>query len=62
MTRVSVQRLPDDPLCLRVSIGGGEKIDGYYCSYRGTREETIEALETVLLVLKHMPEQPVEDS
>jgi hypothetical protein len=61
MTRVSVTRLADDPLCLRVSIGGGEKIGGYYCTYRGTREASIEALETVLLALKEIPEQPIEE-
>ena len=61
MTKVSITRFADDPLCLRVSIGGGEKIGGYYCTYRGTREESIEALEKVLLALKHMPEQPIEE-
>jgi hypothetical protein len=61
MTNVSVTRLADDPLCLRVSIGGGEGIGGYYCTYRGTREATIEALEKVLLALKYMPEQPIEE-
>jgi len=61
MTKVSVTRFPDDPVCLRVSIGGGEKIGGYYCTYRGTREASIEALEKVLLALKHMPEQPIEE-
>jgi hypothetical protein len=61
MTKISVTRFPDDPICLRVSIGGGERIGGYYCTYRGTREESIEALEKVLRALKSMPEQPIEE-
>jgi hypothetical protein len=61
MYKVNVSRYADDPLCLRVSIGGGKEIGGYYCTYRGTREETIEALEAVLLVLRNMPELPVEE-
>jgi hypothetical protein len=61
MMKVSVTRLVDDPVCLRVSIGGGKVIGGYYCTYRGTREEAIEALEKVLLTLKYMPEQPIEE-
>lgn len=60
MKKVTVIRYPDDPVCCRVSVGGGRSIGGYYCTYRGTREEAIAALETVVLVLKHMPEQPVE--
>lgn len=59
MTEVKVQRLSTDPFCTRVSIGGNRKI-GFYCLYRGTREEAIEAVEKVLLVLQHMPEQPIE--
>jgi hypothetical protein len=60
MTNVSITRLPRDPICLRVSIGGW-KSKGYYCTYRGTREEAIEAIEKVLIVLQHMPEQPIEE-
>lgn len=31
---VHVEKLPDDPICLRASIGGTAK-DGYYLNYRG---------------------------
>lgn len=61
MFKVKVQRFPNDPLCLRVSIGGGRKIGGYYCTYRGTRKEMIEALEAILVAVQHMPELPVEE-
>lgn len=61
MKQVVVKRLPNDPLCLRVSIGGGETINGYYCTYRGTRKEAIKAIETVLIVLQNMPELEIED-
>lgn len=60
MKKVSITRYKDDPLCPRVSAGGGAKIGGFYCTYRGTREEAIEILETILVVMQNMPEQPVE--
>jgi hypothetical protein len=60
MKKVTIIRYKDDPVCPRVSAGGGEAIGGYYCTYRGTREEAIEMLKTILFVMEHMPEQPVE--
>jgi hypothetical protein len=60
MKKVTIIRYRDDPVCPRVSAGGGEEIGGYYCTYRGTREEAIEMLKTILLVMEHMPEQPVD--
>jgi hypothetical protein len=60
MTHVTIQRKPNDPLCLRISIGGNEKVGGLYCVYRGTREEAVAAIEKVLLVMQNMPEQEIE--
>lgn len=41
---VLVRQLPDDPLCLRVSLGGGD--GDYYCVYRGAAQD----IETLLKV------------
>jgi hypothetical protein len=60
MKKVTIIRYANDPVCPRVSAGGGKEIGGYYCTYRGTREEAIAVLEAVLIVMQHMPEQPVE--
>lgn len=47
--RVLVRQLPDDDLgILRISIGGGEKLHGYYLVYRGDREAIREALRHAL--------------
>jgi hypothetical protein len=59
MTHVTIQHLPDDPMCLRISIGGIEE-KGFYCVFRGNQDEVISALEKVLLVLKHAPPLPIE--
>jgi len=46
---VCVRQLPDDDLgILRISIGGGEKLDGYYLVYRGDRDAVREALRHAL--------------
>jgi hypothetical protein len=62
---VEIIKLPTDPVCTRVSAGGNEKF-GYYCRYRGTREEAIRALEMALFGMKAarfagVPELPVAD-
>lgn len=36
-TLVVVTKKPDDPMCLRVSLGG--QIGAYYCVYRGDEAE-----------------------
>lgn len=51
---VLVRRMPDDPACLRVSLGralipGG---DGPYCVYRGDRRAVILLLEDALAAVK----------
>jgi hypothetical protein len=60
MTKVTIQRLPNDPVCLRISIGGGTKIGGYYCTYRGTIREAKKALEAIYLTMQYMQEQKIE--
>lgn len=60
MTYVNIRRLPkpNDPY-LRISICGNAEI-GFYCRYRGIREEAVDALEKILLVMQNMPEQEIE--
>ena len=57
-TKVVIMRKADD-FVLRVSLGGTSGV-GYYCVYRGKREQVIECLGEVLAVLVNMPEQPIE--
>jgi hypothetical protein len=59
MTHVTLQHLPNDPICLRASIGGDEK-RGYYCTFRGNQQEVIAMIETVLLVLQNAPQLEIE--
>jgi hypothetical protein len=60
MRSVSLSRYPDDPICLRCSIGGwAEK--GYYCTFRGNQKEVIQMLETVLLVLQNAPKLEIDE-
>lgn len=47
--RVAVSKLPDDPLCLRASIGGTAAI-GYYLTYRGPLADVVPMLRDVLAV------------
>lgn len=49
---VIITKKADDPVCLRISIGGGEKVGGYYLSYRGTKEDAIAGLETALASMR----------
>lgn len=50
-TRVKITKEPDDPLCLRASIGGWAG-QGYYLVYRGRAELIVPMLERVLEALK----------
>jgi hypothetical protein len=59
MKHVTLQRLPDDRLCLRASIGGDEN-KGYYCTFRGDQKEVIAMIEAVLLVLQYAPKLEIE--
>ena len=55
---VVLQRKDDDPICLRASLGGSDRI-GYYCVFRGDKEEVIACIEEVLAALKGG--EPVRD-
>jgi hypothetical protein len=59
MTHVTLQHLPDDPICLRASIGGSRE-EGYYCMFRGDQKAVLAMLETVLLVMQHAPQLEIE--
>jgi hypothetical protein len=60
MKHVKLQRLPDDPICIRASIGGDDRI-GYYCLFRGDQAKVIEMIEMVLLVMQHAPKLEIEE-
>jgi hypothetical protein len=60
MTHVTLQHLPDDPLCLRASIGGNKE-EGYYCAFRGEQKAVVAMLETVLLVMQNAPPLEIEE-
>ena len=49
---------PADPLCCRISAGGGLGL-GYYCVFRGDRKEVAECLRRVLEALEDT-EHPVQ--
>lgn len=54
------QRLDDDPITLRASIGGDEAI-GYYISYRGDPAKVLAMVEEVLRLFKaHHAQFPQE--
>jgi hypothetical protein len=59
MTKVIIQRNPDDPIALRVSIGGTESI-GYYCWFRGDQQAVCDMLRLVLDALEHAPPMKVQ--
>ena len=54
---IKLIKKPDDPLCCRASCGGMEEL-GYYCVFRGDKQEVIKSLEVILEALKS--DQPVK--
>jgi hypothetical protein len=50
-TPVRIEKLSEDPICLRASIGGRAG-DGFYCRYRGDEREVIAAIEAALHAMK----------
>lgn len=53
--QVRITKKRSDPLgVVRVSLGGAPEIGGYYCVYRGTKEQAIECLEKSLQAMKAM--------
>lgn len=57
--KIEVRKAPDDPACTRVSVGGNVKI-GYYCTYHGTVDDSIDCLELALVALKAMQHAKIE--
>lgn len=54
-TQVKITKKPDDPAgVVRVSVGGGPAINGYYCVYRGRKESAIEGLRAALKAMEAM--------
>lgn len=55
--RVSLGAVPA-PARPGVCRGGGGPVLGWYCVYRGTKEQAIAACEEALKVLRAMPGEP----
>jgi hypothetical protein len=51
MINIKISRLPNDPLCLRASIGGDAKM-GYYLLFRGDQKKVLEMLKDTTLSLE----------
>jgi hypothetical protein len=51
MINLKISRLPNDPLCLRASIGGDPKM-GYYLLFRGDQKKVLEMLKATTLSLE----------
>lgn len=52
---VDIVKKADDPTgVVRVSLGGAKEIGGYYCVYRGSKEQAIACLEQALRAMKGM--------
>ena len=47
---IKLIKKPDDPICCRASCGGSE--GGYYCVFRGDKQEVIKCLEVIIEALK----------
>lgn len=51
---VYVTHRPDDPDCLRISVGRPAGMEAAYLVFRGPRDECISVLERALNALKHV--------
>jgi hypothetical protein len=52
---IKLIKKPDDPICCRASCGGDKELTnegGYYCVFRGDKQEVIKCLEVILEALK----------
>jgi hypothetical protein len=47
---VAILKSETDPLCTRISIGGNAET-GYYCNYRGYKDDVYRILEIILEAL-----------
>ncbi len=51
--KIKVMRAPADPICTRVSLGGSAQL-GYYCTFRGSMEQSIAALRLALAEMENI--------
>jgi hypothetical protein len=51
MADIKLIQKPNDPTCLRLSIGGTKDV-GFYCVFRGDKSAITECLEEILQALK----------
>lgn len=62
---VKLIKKPDDPICIRASCGGDEQLvdkgAGYYCVFRGDKQEVIKCLEVIVEALKSDHPVKIED-
>lgn len=64
MPKVAILKSPDDPACLRASVGGTEEI-GYYLNYRGKLDDVLRMLDLVRIAAEaqlKVGEPPVKES
>jgi hypothetical protein len=54
MTVTRIIKEPDDKLCTRISIGGSEKIGGFYVTYRGDLEEVKRILANIPFIMEQV--------
>lgn len=55
---IKILKKADDPDgIVRVSLGGGPAMGGFYCVYRGTKEEALQAMRIATLALHVMAKQ-----
>lgn len=57
--RVTIQKLEDDPLALRVSVGG-DAVHGYYFTYRGPGLEIADMMFAVARAYEHYQREGME--
>jgi hypothetical protein len=52
---ITILKKTDDPTgTVRVSLGGSKEMGGYYCVYRGRKEDALECLNAALLGMQTM--------
>ncbi len=56
-TRI-IKRADDPSGIVRLNVGGDPETAGYYCVYRGTREQAIAALEHAAAGLRQRQREP----
>jgi hypothetical protein len=57
---VNIHHLPDDPLCMRASIGGKSEA-GFYLMFRGNQREVLAMLKLATMALSVCEELEIEE-